>query len=207
MTPVGPSSSGNIIPHHCVIRPESSTTKLRVVFDASAKTSNGTSLNDIVYTGPKLQNDIVDIITSLRLDAVVFTADISKMYRNIELRPEDRKYQHIFWRDSVKDPVREFECNTVTYGVSSSPYLAIRTLHQLAEDHGTDCPRAAEILRKDTFMDDIVVTAPTVDTAFEIKEELINLLNCAKFELRKWSSNSSKFLSHLPSDYCQTEMN
>ncbi|XP_063830956.1 uncharacterized protein LOC135080203 [Ostrinia nubilalis] len=197
-------ANGNIIPHHCVIRPESSSTKLRVVFDASAKTGNGKSLNDIVYTGPKLQNDVVDIITALRLDGIVFTADISKMYRNIDLRPEDRQYQHIFWRDSPEETVSEFELNTVTYGVSSSPYLAIRTLHQLAQDHGEQWPRAATALLKDTFMDDIVVTAPSVDVALEIKDELINLLDCGKFELRKWSSNSLDFLSHLPADHCQT---
>ncbi|XP_063834411.1 uncharacterized protein LOC135083637 [Ostrinia nubilalis] len=197
-------ANGNIIAHHCVIRPESNSTKLRVVFDASAKTGNGKSFNDIVYTGPKLQNNIVDIITALRLDGIVFTADISKMYRNIDLRPEDRQYQDIFWRDSPEETVSEFELNTVTYGVSSSPYLAIRTLHQLAQDHGEQWPRAATALLKDTFMDDIVVTAPSVDVALEIKDELINLLDCGKFELRKWISNSLDFLSHLPADHRQT---
>lgn len=44
------------IPHHCVFKPSSSTTKLRVVFDASAKTSDG-SLNETLLPGPKLQKD------------------------------------------------------------------------------------------------------------------------------------------------------
>ncbi|XP_049865523.1 uncharacterized protein LOC126366459 [Pectinophora gossypiella] len=205
MQPVDPpnDSDRNIIPHHCVLRPDSSTTKLRVVFDGSARTTNGKALNDIVHTGPKLQNDIVDIITKFRLHEVVFTADISKMYRNIDLRPEDRKYQHIFWRDSTSEPVREYELTTVTYGVSSSPYLAIRTLHQLADDHCAQWPRAAEIIKHDTFMDDITVGAPSVEEAIELKNELVKLLDCAKFELRKWSSNSPEFLSQLPSEHCQ----
>lgn len=46
------------IPHHCVLKPDSLTTKLRVVFNASAKTSAGISLNDSMFTGPKLQPDI-----------------------------------------------------------------------------------------------------------------------------------------------------
>ncbi|XP_028042597.1 uncharacterized protein LOC114252300, partial [Bombyx mandarina] len=192
-----------IIPHHCVIRPERTTTKLRVVFDASAKTTNGKSLNDLVYTGPKLQNDIGDILTKFRLHAVVFIADISKMYRNIELRPEDRKWQHILWRDSPSDPVTEYELKTVTYGVTSSPYLAIRTLHQLASDYEKEWPLAAASLRHDTFMDDITVGATSIETALKHKEELIQMLARAKFELRKWSSNSPEFLTQIPTEHCQ----
>ncbi|XP_046967542.1 uncharacterized protein LOC124535377 [Vanessa cardui] len=192
-----------VIPHHCVLRPDSATTKLRVVFDASAKTTTGHSLNDIVYTGPKLLNDIVDIITKFRLHPLVFTADISKMYRNIDLRPEDRKYQHILWRNSSTEEVLEYELKTVTYGVSSSPYLAIRTLHQLAKDHGEQWPEAASIPREDVFMDDTTAGAPNLTCALDLKNQLINLLDCGKFELRKWSSNSPEFLAQLPTEHCQ----
>lgn len=192
-----------LIPHHCVLRPQSTTTSLRVVFDCSAKSSNNVALNDLVYTGPKLQNDIVDIVTNFRIPRIVFTADIAKMYRNIDLRTEDRKYQHILWRDTPTDPVREYELNTVTYGVSSSPYLAIRTLHQLADDHGGQWPQAAVILKEDTFMDDITAGAPSVEQALKLKDDLVNLLNCGKFELRKWSSNSPEFLAELPVEHCQ----
>ncbi|XP_049886367.1 uncharacterized protein LOC126380816, partial [Pectinophora gossypiella] len=116
MQPVDPpnDSDRNIIPHHCVLRPDSSTTKLRVVFDGSARTTNGKALNDIVHTGPKLQNDIVDIITKFRLHEVVFTADISKMYRNIDLRPEDPKLliqdlwrRQLDWDESVPADVSQ----------------------------------------------------------------------------------------------------
>ena len=43
------------MPHHCVLKDASTTTKLRVVFDASAKTTTGLSLNDCLMVGPKLQ--------------------------------------------------------------------------------------------------------------------------------------------------------
>lgn len=193
-----------LIPHHCVIRPESTTTKLRVVFDASCKTTNGQSLNDLVYAGPKLQIDIIDIITNFRLHRVVFTCDISKMYRQIFIRPEDRCYQHVLWRESPSDPVTEYELSTVTYGVSSSPYLAIRTLHQLAVDHGDEYPRAAEAILHETFMDDVTTGAPSVEDALKLKDDLIKLLSYAQLELRKWSSNSSSFLQTLPADHCQS---
>lgn len=199
-----PTNEAYHIPHHCIIRPQSTTTKLRVVFDASCKTTNGLSLNDLVYTGPKLQTDIIDIITGFRLHKVVFTCDISKMFRNFLIRPEDRRYQHVLWRESASLPLKEYELRTITYGVGSSPYLSIRTLHQLATDHGAEYPRAAEALRYETFVDDITTGAPSVEEAIELKSQLITLLSCAQLELRKWSSNSETFLETLPVDHCQT---
>ncbi|XP_063898342.1 uncharacterized protein LOC135119018 [Helicoverpa armigera] len=72
---------------------------------------------------------------------------------------------------------REHEVKTVTFGVSSSPFLAIRTLHQLANDHGASWPEAASILRHDTFMDDVTAGAPSVEAALNLKDGIINLLN------------------------------
>ncbi|XP_059048262.1 uncharacterized protein LOC131843606 [Achroia grisella] len=193
-----------IIPHHCVVKPDSTTTRLRVVFDASCMTTNNKSLNDIVHVGPKLQIDIIDLITKFRLHPIVFTADICKMYRQILIRPEDRSYQHIFWRDEPNGPIKEYELNTVTYGVSSSPYLAIRTLHQLADDYSNQFPLAAQVLREETFMDDITSGAVSIEAAKQLKEELVTLLQLGKFELRKWSSNCLEILSDIPSEYCQS---
>ncbi|XP_029165933.1 uncharacterized protein LOC114936784 [Nylanderia fulva] len=55
------------LPHHPVIREDNTTTKLRVVFNASANTSNNTSLNDHLMIGPKLQADLPAIILQWRL--------------------------------------------------------------------------------------------------------------------------------------------
>ncbi|XP_044313394.1 uncharacterized protein LOC123037340 [Drosophila rhopaloa] len=91
------------IPHHCVLRPQSNSTKLRVVFDASAKSSNGQSLNDILMTGPTIQQDLVTTILSFRLHKYVLSGDISKMYRQFVVDERDRKYQLILWKgDSEK---------------------------------------------------------------------------------------------------------
>lgn len=67
------------LPHHAVLKESSITTKLRVVFDGSASSSSGLSLNDILYRGPKVQPDLVDILLRFRMHSVVITADIAKM--------------------------------------------------------------------------------------------------------------------------------
>lgn len=81
------------VPHHSVLRDCSSTTWLRVVFDASSVTSNGTSLNDHLLVGPKLQRDIAAILLGWRQHRYVYLADIAKMFRQIMVHPDDVDYQ------------------------------------------------------------------------------------------------------------------
>lgn len=83
------------IPHHPVFRAGSITTHLRVVFNASSPTSNGTSLNDHLLAGPKLQAELPAIILHWRQYRFVYTADIAKMYHQILIDPRDRNYQRI----------------------------------------------------------------------------------------------------------------
>lgn len=92
------------IPHHCVAKAENPF-KIRVVFDASMSTSNHKSLNDELLTGPKLHSHLSDVLVRFRLHKYVMTSDICKMYRQIQILPKDRVYQHILWRDSPECPL------------------------------------------------------------------------------------------------------
>jgi hypothetical protein len=68
------------MPHHGVVKETSSTTKLIVVFNGSEKSSNGVSLNDILITGPKVQDELYEIVQRFRLHRIVMSADKAKMY-------------------------------------------------------------------------------------------------------------------------------
>lgn len=80
------------MPHQAVLRETSLTTKVRVVFDASAKTSNGKALNDILHVGPKLQKYIFDIITKWRLWKFVVSAEVEKIFRQIKVAEQTQDY-------------------------------------------------------------------------------------------------------------------
>ncbi|XP_037932546.1 uncharacterized protein LOC119674592 [Teleopsis dalmanni] len=121
------------MPHQAVIREASSTSKLRVVFDASAKTTNGNSLNNIMMIGPRLQKDIFDIIIKWRLWKFVVTPDVENMFRQIKIAEEHQDYQRILWRENPTDIIEEFKLTTVTFGTASAPFSAIRTLQQIAD--------------------------------------------------------------------------
>lgn len=188
------------IPHHCVLKPESSTTKLRVVFNASANTSAGISLNDCIHTGPKLQPDIQIVLLRARLWKYMFMADIKQMYRQILIRPADRDYLRILWRFSSSSPISDYRLCTVTYGTSAAPFQALRTVRELANVDGSKWPIAASVLLNDTFVDDIITGANSTEAALECQAELINLCSLAQFQLRKWASNNSELLNKVSDD-------
>lgn len=120
------------LPHHAVIKEASTSTKLRVVFDASDPTTSGKSLNDCLLVGPTIQSELFDILLRFRQYPYVLTGDIVKMYRQVMIKPEYRPYQCVLWRINPDEPPTTFSLNTVTYGVASAPFLAIRSLQQLA---------------------------------------------------------------------------
>lgn len=93
---VAPEPGMFFIPHHAVFKSDSDVSMIRVVFDASATSSSGHSLNDILCTGPKLQTDLRDILLRNRLHKYILTADIVKMYRQILIHPDDRLFQHLW---------------------------------------------------------------------------------------------------------------
>ncbi|XP_059222203.1 uncharacterized protein LOC131996641 [Stomoxys calcitrans] len=193
------------LPHHAVVRSESVSTKLRVVFNASKKTSTGVSLNDMLHTGPTLQNDLMNVILRWRFFKYVFNGDIEKMYRQILIHEEDRPYQKILFRNSTSEGVDDFWLKTVTFGVNCAPYLAIRTLLQLSEDGKNTHPTAASILRTQIYVDDILSGGHTITEARSHVLELIDLLNSAGFPLKKMTANHSKILQHLPPEDLLTE--
>lgn len=188
------SSGGYYLPHHAVIKASSSTTKVRVVFDASAKSTTGKSLNDNLLVGPTIQNTLFEHLLKFRMHKYVLTADIEKMYRQVWIHPDDRRFQRIFWYH--KEKVRVFQLNTVTFGVSSAPFLAIRTIHKLAEDEAANFPLGSIILQRDLYVDDLLTGSDSIQEARKIRDETIQLLQCGGFNIRQWASNDPRLVNN-----------
>ncbi|XP_055714333.1 uncharacterized protein LOC129808576 [Phlebotomus papatasi] len=182
------------MPHHGVLK-ESSTTKLRVVYNASAKSSSGRSLNDILMIGPTVQPTLATILLRFCRYPYAITSDISKMYLQLAMDPVHSNYQRLIWRDSRDGPVRDYRITRVCFGVASSPFLATRAFIQLADENEAEFPRAAEALRTSFYVDDCISSAPTLNAASETQTQLIEVLKRGGFELAKWSSNNPSLLS------------
>ncbi|XP_058978635.1 uncharacterized protein LOC131802432 [Musca domestica] len=183
------------IPHHCVLRPSSVSTKLRVVFDASCRTSSQTSLNEIMMVGPTIQNNLLITLLRFRCHRYGMTADIVKMYRQVLVHPEDRQLQLILWRDDSTKPIKTFALNTVTYGTASAPYLAIRSLHYAAERFPNPYEVGKGIIMNDFYVDDMVTGADDLVSLKRIKNEVTEILSYSKFSLSKWHSNYPGYVS------------
>lgn len=164
---------------------DTSKLKIRVVLDASSKCANSRSRNDELFTGPKLQNDIQTILLRFRLHPIVFTCNIQQMYRQILIQPSDRNVQLIRWRFNTELPIQTYQLNTVTYGVFSVPFLAIRVLHKLAEDYKETFSLASEVVFNNFYVDDVQGRGESIDQCIKLKDELIALLNKAGMKLHK----------------------
>ncbi|XP_029679590.1 uncharacterized protein LOC115245421 [Formica exsecta] len=103
------------LPHHGVLKDDSITTKLRVVFNGSSLTSTGSSLNDILPTGAKLQPDISDILLWVRRHRYIFITDITKMFRQIQVHPDNWDLQRILWVDD--------QLNIIPYQLTTGRYV------------------------------------------------------------------------------------
>ncbi|XP_014214870.1 uncharacterized protein LOC106644039 [Copidosoma floridanum] len=165
---------GYYLPHHAIIKPSSETTKLRVVFDASAKTSTGISLNEVLLVGPTIQDKIFEQVIKFRAHKYVITADIARI---------------------------TYELNTVTFGVSSAPFLAIRTIQQLANDEASNSPRVSKILLRDLYVDDLITGADTLGEIIQIRDEVIELLSRGGFTIRQWASNHEAALNNIDKEF------
>ncbi|XP_062537684.1 uncharacterized protein LOC134206011 [Armigeres subalbatus] len=188
---------GYFLPHHAVYKEASSTTKVRVVFDASAASSTGVSLNDTQQVGPTVQSDLITIMLRFCTHQVVLTADLPKIYRQVQIHPDDRKYQRILWLNEVNE-MSTFELTTVTYGCSSAPYLATKALTQLATDEAYNFPVAAQVVKEDSYIDDFLTGGRSAAEVKEIYKQLTAMLKRGGFGVHKFCSNSLEVLQLIP---------
>lgn len=194
------------IPHHAVIKQSSTSTKLRVVFDASRKSTNGFSLNDHLHIGPRLQDDLTAIIMRWRRHQFGFCADIEKMYRQIAVDQPDSDMQRIVWRPNANEPMKVYRLTTVTYGTAAAPYLAIKSLQTLANLERERFPRGSEVALNSFYVDDVLSGADTIENCIDIQKQLIGLLSSGGFTLRKWVSNSEEVLQQVPPDHRERQL-
>ncbi|KAK2578491.1 hypothetical protein KPH14_002052 [Odynerus spinipes] len=189
------------LPHHAVMKEGSTTTKLRVVFDGSTKTSSGISVNETQRVGPPVHYELFAILMRFRKHTFVLSADVTKMYRQIRVTPEDRRFQSILWRSDLTQPIQVYELNTVTYGTSSAPFLATRVLRKIGEDCVSTNPRASHAIISDFYIDDLLTGTDTLASAKRLYCDITAILKTAGLELRKWASNEPRIFetSHASS--------
>ncbi|XP_053691182.1 uncharacterized protein LOC128739709 [Sabethes cyaneus] len=128
------------VPHHPVLKEDNMTTKIRVVFNGSARTSTGFSPNETLCVDPVVKDDLLSIVLRFLTYPEAVVGDIEKIYKQTLHHPDDLALLRILFRFSKDVTVQTYELLTVTYGLAPSSFLATRTLQQLANDEGSHTP-------------------------------------------------------------------
>ena len=176
-----------LLPHFPVVRTDRSTTKTRIVFDASAK-FQGKSLNSEALLGLKLQADMFSILVRFRKELVALVGDVSQMYHQIAFTLEDKPFHRFLWRnmDQSKEP-EVYEFLRYVFGGCYCPFCAQYVWQKHADDHRIEYPLAAEAVKNSCYMDDLMPSVETVETAKEMRQQLTELGDKAGFPIRNFS--------------------
>ena len=194
------SKGGFYLPHHPVVKENKSTTKVRPVFDASASESNSRSLNSYFFKGPTLQPQLNAIMMRFRLNPIAFTADVMKMFLMIQVHPDDRDWLKVVWDDLIDGRPAVYRYTVLPFGLRCSPYLAIATIHHHVSQYVDTHPHIVKELLENTYVDDFISGAKTVEEAVESYETGVKIMKAAGMKLRKWSSNNPVLTQRFKDD-------
>jgi hypothetical protein len=182
------STQVHYLPHHAVIRTDKSTTKLRVVYDASAKTDGNPSLNECLHVGPKFNQKLLDILIRFRAHRVAVTADIEKAFLMVSVE-KDRDALRFLWVHNVQENpprIRPLRFTRVVFGVSSSPFLLNATIRHHLEYYRKSHPDLIQLLLDSFYVDDLTTGANSDDEAYSVYAKSKQILKDGGFNLRKY---------------------
>jgi len=187
------------IPHHAILTPEKETTKIRIVYDASAKTKKSNlSLNECLHRGPVILEDLCGLIMRFRTKKIGMIADIEKAFLQVALQPKERDVTRFLWlKDVNKSPTEEnidiYRFTRVPFGIVSSPFLlgAVIKHHFSLRNNTTDTS-------KDIYVDNLITGAESKEEAQRLycdtKEQFAEI----SMNLRDWNTNSKEINQHFP---------
>lgn len=178
------------LPHHAVIRKESLSTPLRIVFNSSI-VFRGHCLNEYWAKGPDLFNDLFGILLRFRENRSALVGDISKMYHRIRISESDKHVHRFLWRnfDETKEP-DIYVMNVLSFGDKPAPAMALTALRKSAEVGKVDVPVASDTIQRNSYMDDICTSVSNSSEALQLSAEIDQLLNRHGFTIKKWVFNN-----------------
>ena len=133
----------------------------------------GISLNDSLLLGPIMY----PLLTSLLVNNICMSSDISKMFREVGLHSSDCDFLWFLKKDSITNQMQDWRNSRVTFGIICSLFLATQVLRQVALDYQAEFPTAADIINSTFYVDDCLTGASTVEEAVHIQEDLNALLS------------------------------
>ena len=180
------------IPHRAVIRENAETTKMRIVYDASARANDtAPSLNECLDAGLLLQNQLWKVLVCARFYAVAIAGDIHKAFLQVRIREEDRDTLRFHWINTeYPEQVRALRFTHALFGLAPSPFLLGGAIQHHLSICRPDYPETVLEIEGGMYVDDLLSGGQTVGKAREIKGTAREIFGKASFQLHKWNSNA-----------------
>ena len=190
----------NYLPHQAVYKPGSTSTKLRVVFDGSAKTKGDPSVNECLLRGPVILPELVGVAMRCRMHPIITSSDIEKAFLQVGLNPEDKDLTRFLWVYDTSKPasgtnIRYLRFTRVPFGIISSPFLLSGTIVL----HLSKYPKEiADKILRNIYVDNVFCGHDTVKEAYKFYLDSKKILQEASMNLREWVSNSAELMEMIP---------
>ena len=181
------------IAHHAVVKPESKSTPVRIVFNSSAN-FQGHTLNDYWAKGPdSYLNNLLGIILRFREDYIGYVGDIRKMYNSVSINLLDQHCHRFLWRDmeTSRDP-DIYVMTAVSLGDRPAGTMATCALHKSADMEKKDFPREAEIIKKSSYMDDVIDSTSDKTDAHLLTSNIDKILKKCNFHIKGWTMTGNE---------------
>ena len=195
-------TAGNLtyLPHREVIREDKSSTKIRVVFDASAKNGNNVSLNEILYKGPSLSTELYELLLKFRIHPIAITADIQKAYLQINVAEEHRDFLRFLWFDDVfadSPNIVKYRFRRVIFGATCSQFLLNGTVRKHGRTYESIDPDFARRVRKHFYIDDLNTGVNTVEEGMMLYKKIKLRFSECSFNITKWRTNNEELRNFI----------
>lgn len=183
--------TGYFLPHRPILREDKSTTKVRMVFDASSKENHLNSLNNCLWPGPSLNPNILDVIINFRVHNVAFCADLEKAFLQIGICEKDRDYLKFLWCSDEQGNLRFLRFTRVPFGVTCSPFILAATIKHHIRKY-KDHPEVIKNLDSHLYVDDFISGSISDEEAYYLSSTASDIFRDAGMNLRKFSTNSEE---------------
>lgn len=176
----------------------------RMIWDCAAKI-NGKSLNDFLYTGPNLYNDLLDITIRFREGKYFVKSDVMEMFHQIQICPEDRPALRFLFAESADAPVEHYEMNRMIFGSACSPTTSQFVKNTIAKSFESSYPEAAKAIIESMYVDDFVHSFNDINYGKKLINDARSILKSGGFNLMKLKANHPEILETVLENLSEEE--
>ena len=195
------------IPHKPVVRESAESTKLRIVYDASARANdNSPFLNDCLNPGPPLQNQLWNVLFRARFRPVLITGDLRQALLQVRIHRQDRDALRFHWfKDLRTKTVEVLRFTRALFGLAPSPFLLGGVIQYHLENFRTVHPEIVDEIKRSLYVDDLIGGGNNESDGKQLKIKATEIFASATFDLHKWHSNVRELESQISINEGETE--